>query len=670
MDGLVASWGPDESFLVTTPNATFIPEIIQGIITVYLRDDGSFGKHDPAQWPQIFATAYPFLATIPKRPQPDDTSPCPHAAIWNHPTPDDFVPLPSSPGFGLLQPQFLDPLQPIIKNMSADVHRYVIPDSAVAGPGLRRYELEMSMAWQRLRHTAASFRDQMLQAAILRRYWLLCSGFMRFYDLLACDHSTAPLPVNRNLMGAWTSDPRVAQMLFYIGVPVWLVRPSHFLSSETRVSKFVGMASTAALCQVKFHGTERAYQGLASPEHLEITFLSHGELMYLWGGSSDPSRYQDLSTVPTPIIADPDDYVPYSPKEPSAPAGSSRPAGGLSSSTISRARYRPLPCTYLVLAVKRDGNLRESNNSDDRAARDRGNKAHPSQIRGRDKFVDVVHAWMPLPLPSWKRAMQAVDRSDKARPGRWGYWIPEPALLLGPKNPERMQKYVMNWLRARPIWLYMLQLPGSMASRHRTQIWRDFLYGLPDDPTWHTKNGKRAFEVKQIFARVFAEKALGSAVSGEVEWLGRRFDVVDERTGPLILWEAFELGFRYELSALDHTMRSADSRVQEKDRVALLARVFPTDSLYSVLRLPASDTPSLFAALPHLRIPSLNALRDVLLQWPLCPEKIKNCQPLQICDSVEAIHELELHLAAFYTQMFFDVAGRAPLVPHLCPPVL
>lgn len=65
--------------------------------------------------------------------------------------------------------------------------------------------------------------------------------------------------------------------------------------------------------------------------------------------------------------------------------------------------------------------------------------------------------------------MRAVDRSDKARHGHWGYWIPEPGLLLSPKNLERLQRYLMNWLRARPVWLYMLQLPGAETVRLPTQ---------------------------------------------------------------------------------------------------------------------------------------------------------------------------------------------------------
>lgn len=108
--------------------------------------------------------------------------------------------------------------------------------------------------------------------------------------------------------------------------------------------------------------------------------------------------------------------------------------------------------------------------------------------------------WMPPSLPSWERAMRAVDRSDKARPGRWGYWIPEPGLLLGPKDPMRLQTYLMNWLRARPAWLHVLRLPESTTTSFPTQIWRDFLRGVPDDPKCFTKNGKRAYEIKQLLA--------------------------------------------------------------------------------------------------------------------------------------------------------------------------
>ncbi|KAI1781786.1 hypothetical protein LXA43DRAFT_612968 [Ganoderma leucocontextum] len=252
-----------------------------------------------------------------------------------------------------------------------------------------------------------------------------------------------------------------------------------------------------------------------------------------------------------------------------------------------------------------------------------------------------------------------------------GHWIPDPGLLLGPQNPVRLQTYLMNWLRARPVLLYMLQLPGSSeTARLPAQVWRDFLYsGMPEDPKSHTKNGKRAYEIKQIFGRVFSEQQLNPAcASGEAERHHRRAVAVDDHIGPLVIWETFELSFRRELRALDHAMRRTVSPAQEVERVALLARVFPSESLFAVLHLPSPESRGLFAPLPHRRISSLNALCEILRQWPMSPPDIENTKLLLISDSVDAIEARELQLACFYTQTFFDVAGRAPIVvPHRFP---
>ena len=86
--------------------------------------------------------------------------------------------------------------------------------------------------------------------------------------------------------------------------------------------------------------------------------------------------------------------------------------------------------------------------------------------------------------------MHAVDHSDKARLGCWGYWILEPGLLLLLKNPMCLQRYLMNWLRACPIWLYMLGLPSFVTAKLPVQVWRDFLHGMPDNPSSHTRNRK------------------------------------------------------------------------------------------------------------------------------------------------------------------------------------
>ena len=125
-DGQVAAWGPNNAFLAMLPNANFIPDIVQGIIIVYMCNDGAFGRHNPMQWPQLYVLQFPYFPTIPKWPT---TTPCPHAAMWDNPSADDFVEIQNAPvhSFGLLQPQFLQQLAPVVVTMISKAYRYVAP---------------------------------------------------------------------------------------------------------------------------------------------------------------------------------------------------------------------------------------------------------------------------------------------------------------------------------------------------------------------------------------------------------------------------------------------------------------------------------------------------------------------------------------------------------------
>ena len=215
----------------------------------------------------------------------------------------------------------------------------------------------------------------------------------------------------------------------------------------------------------------------------------------------------------------------------------------------------------------------------------------------------------------------------------------------------------MSGLRARPVWLSVVGLPNFTTAKLPTPVWRDFLHGVPDDPNSHTKNGKCAFEIKQIFGQVFSDQQLNSHTSGTAQWHGCCIKLMNDEIGPFIIWEMFQLGFQYELRALDCALHSADSNMLEAEREAQLSHIFPEDNLFSVICLPQLDTPGLFAPLPHHRIPSLNVLHDILKKWPMCPLGIMEAKPLQISDTIDAIMDFELRLACFYMQTFFDVAG-------------
>ena len=53
---------------------------------------------------------------------------------------------------------------------------------------------------------------------------------------------------------------------------------------------------------------------------------------------------------------------------------------------------------------------------------------------------------MPNPIPSWGELLSMVNRSMSAPASCkiWGYWFPEPALLVGPKDEARQLRYLTN----------------------------------------------------------------------------------------------------------------------------------------------------------------------------------------------------------------------------------
>ena len=51
-------------------------------------------------------------------------------------------------------------------------------------------------------------------------------------------------------------------------------------------------------------------------------------------------------------------------------------------------------------------------------------------------------------MPVWADALASID-FRKAVQDRWGYWVPEAAMLIQPDNNLRLAGYVANWLEAR-----------------------------------------------------------------------------------------------------------------------------------------------------------------------------------------------------------------------------
>ncbi|RDX39824.1 hypothetical protein OH76DRAFT_1490809 [Lentinus brumalis] len=620
-DGLVAARDVEANLLVTSPNAHYIPKLPLGRVSIYMVADGTYGALDPACWPQIYHRDFAYFAAVSKA----VTSPHPHSAIWNRPTQADFRALEGvpAPNYGSLTEEFVQPLRTLVFELQERVTAHTSLHRSPTHTPLLHHQCVAEQTCERLRTVPATLRDHEVQVSLLRRHWLLAMAYMRYANHMnIAPRGHAAMSAADDIMGAWTWEADVVDELVNRGIPVWFVRNRVIVPSHTRIGREVGFveppaAYVARMCDIPVYQGNVGYESLLATQRTTQTY-------------HDISRHPIVSshTVDSALQSHAPSYTTPPPLESRLPA-----------KTLETL------CPTTVYPTSKS--------------------AHRSQVRdGRDKFKEIKHPWMPPSIPSWQRALSEVDRSHPAKHSTeiWAYWIPEPALLISPKTPERQRRYMLSWLRARPAWISLLQLPERRVSLN-PQMWRTYLNGIPLEEN-QTAHGRRTGNIRSIFRDILKDDEVEHTEGVVVDWHDHSFSEVPEALCPWILWETYELGFHYELLALDRACCSTIQESQAQDRIA---RVFGNIGLFSVTHLPAADEPGLFAPVPHRRISALNALRDVVMRWPECPELLQAVTPLSTLDTVATVEAFEYWLATVYTRAFFTHAGRAPILPHFPP---
>ncbi|KAH9856322.1 hypothetical protein C2E23DRAFT_722890 [Lenzites betulinus] len=607
----------------------FVPQPVIGLIQVHVCEDLRYGLHDPLQWPQILAPGYEFLAAVPRR----DSARAAWSPMWWTPQDGDFEPLEGSifRSLGHIALSSLDRLRPLVKSLSNEVAIHM----AREGHSSRLHNLsrEMTRAFERLEYLPSTFRDLRIQVRQVQRFWIMTKAYLEYADVVAAASAqvTGDFVPDTALMGGFTTDPELVQQLTHAGIPVWFLRPqgsmqkSHVqcvvLVQEPRPEEIVQQHWLADLPPI--------YSGLTGAKHIDS--VSRAVLSYM-----------DISESPLLVRYD--------------------------ASSLQQGAETPLPS---------NGGPSKLRSVPKKASKKPYDRVHPSHTRGRDKFVDVAHKWMPVQLVPWKNAMLSTDRSQPQRPAAeiWGYWIPDPALLLGCSSPERMYRYFSTWLRVRPAWLYLLSNGRSRPTRVATQWWRDFLNGdMPamleneaSESAATTRRAKRLHGIREVFGAVLnINDYTPHDPYTRISWFEYHFSATQTSLCPFIIWEMYELGFRYELLALDRVLVPPRPDLNEADREELLARVFAQYDLYQLHSLPGTPV-GLAARIPQARARTLEAMRCVLIRWPLCPANIRTAAPLTMATHPDMIKNVEQELADFYVHTFFEYSGRAPLVPHMLP---
>jgi hypothetical protein len=264
-----------------------------------------------------------------------------------------------------------------------------------------------------------------------------------------------------------------------------------------------------------------------------------------------------------------------------------------------------------------------------------------------------------------------------------GYRFPEPALLLGPKLPERLQAYLANWLACRPLWIGRVD-HDPPRTYPTPQLWRDFLGSVPSVQPLsskgkdHDRKGPTATEKRKgVMRELFGDDLLESqgdifSPQGIVEFRGEQISATSLATPPALLaqkitWELFELGFRYELRDLDRHLARAHWEHDPVGRQQLLHGIFPGEAGLVMWSEPfPSENYGLWNNTLMGCRPYLENFRRLLCDWDEAPPCLNT--PLT-SDNFTDTKSWEVRRAAtaFYVQTFFDYFGRPPIVPHSLP---
>ena len=136
-----------------------------------------------------------------------------------------------------------------------------------------------------------------------------------------------------------------------------------------------------------------------------------------------------------------------------------------------------------------------------------------------------------------------------------------------------------------------------------------------------------------------------------------------------LLWELYELNFRYELLALDqavvpHFWTTDETRLT---RQTLLYSIFPGESgllMWSAHLPQESCELGMCANSMKIALPYVNNFRQLLSAWPRGPPRLQSPTKLDDQGNNECF-AVFLTACQFYVQTAFDFLGQQPSLPRI-----
>ncbi|KAF7792779.1 hypothetical protein EIP86_003877 [Pleurotus ostreatoroseus] len=663
-DALVAYEPPHHEYIITSPNMRWIPEAPYGVVRVVRQKDGHFGASDPILWPQMLvpSPSYRWLSAVRRTPKdPGD----PSRPIWIALGEEDVEPVRDSftRSFGVVSEAFRSKLKPLVDKMTTRVGEFTKQCGKIQA--LSTLAACMTDAFDRLDFPSTT-RDLIRQVAAVQRYWLLADAWIEFHVYLFPSFSfdepsdRERAAIREDLMGAFTELPDAAQLLMGAGIPVWMIRLSASFRETDVVLDLVPPVSPSFVSDSGPFAPTPIYAAWAGELHLRAI-------------AANAHVYADLKVTPYPSLLSASSQLSEASLE--APPRLSDASHKTSSKSIpseSSKRYHPYKNTPSEASTSRSSMPRASSIKTSSAPKHKIAKLAPGE---RDKFQDFEHPRLPATLPAWRSALAGVDQTKTApvRTLSWLYYVPDPAAIAS-ANEDRFARYMGNWVRARASWLYVLShfvLPPISQTDLRalkSQEWRDYMNGVMEDNAQkNTHAAGRTRAVHELLAKAFgSDHAIDPTV--ELTWYGSPWSPNSLQQTREILWEISEIGFRFELLALDRHLVSSDGSEQPEMLEISRRQLIQTICAGRPEFLSHLPTANEGLASPNIcgRARSLEALRTLVSRWPSVPVHIATSKPLTEVDAT-TLAKMEVSLCRFYAQTFWQEAGRAATIPRMFP---
>ena len=239
--------GEAEGFwVVSSPNAEWVPGVMFGVREVFQRADGRFGWEDRTLWPQFYSFGFHYICCIPQQPAVASN---PLSILWWTPQNDDFIPLLGSEVdvvLGRLPAERVAALERWRDSLVLEVREYQT---------CHKHDELLGMLTTAMRHAFLRFtiapmtRRQMTEnVPNFQRFCLDIRAYLDYHNiflprLAAPDDETAAIPVSHDVMGAITHDDTTVMELYKMRIPVWHVRPTYKLLPHMNIRRVTHLST-------------------------------------------------------------------------------------------------------------------------------------------------------------------------------------------------------------------------------------------------------------------------------------------------------------------------------------------------------------------------------------------------------------------------------------------